>query len=217
MFRAAQVNFSKGEIAPELYARFDVDAYNAGAKRARNVIVQKYGGLTKRAGTRLVAEVFDATEATMLFPFQFSLEQAYALEFGQGYMRAHALGGNVLNEELFVTGITNAVQAVVSAAFHGYDVGDQVYLSGIAGAMGDFLNGRFWSVVAVNGDGSFTISADTSAVEAFTAATGGITRAVAPAAPPAPPVVPPPYVPPEPPYTGGGSYEPYYFGYGFTP
>ena len=210
MFRAAQVNFSKGEIAPELRARFDVDAYNAGAKRARNVIVQKYGGLTKRPGTRLVAEVFDATEATKLFPFQFSLEQAYALEFGQGYMRAHALGGNVLNEELAVTGITNAAQAVVSAAFHGYAVGDQVYLSGIAGALGDFLNGRFWDVVSVRGVGDFTINADTSALAVFTAATGGITRVGAPAPPPAPPVVPPPYAPSEPPYTGGGSYEPSY-------
>ena len=55
MFRAGQPNFSRGEIGPELRGRFDVDAYSAGLEAARNVIVLKYGGLTKRPGTRLVA------------------------------------------------------------------------------------------------------------------------------------------------------------------
>lgn len=204
MFRAGQVNFSKGEIGPQLYGRFDVDAYAAALKSARNVIVMKYGGVTKRPGMRLVAEVLDDSEPTRLMPFAFSLTQTYALEFGQGYMRPCANGGVILNEELEITAITNGLNAQITAAFHGYAVGEQVYLTGIDGALGDFLNGRFWTIQAVYDDDNFTIDADTSSQAVFSGADGGITRTVEPDPDPAPPVVPPPVDPPAPPSTGGG-------------
>jgi len=57
-FRTGSANFSKGEIAEELIGRVDVAAYQTALRRARNVIVLKYGGITKRPGTRLVAEVY---------------------------------------------------------------------------------------------------------------------------------------------------------------
>ena len=63
-FRAAQTNFSRGEIAPHLYGRFDVEAWNSAVRKARNVMVLKYGGLTKRPGTQLVGEVLDPSGAT---------------------------------------------------------------------------------------------------------------------------------------------------------
>lgn len=96
-FRASQTNFSRGEIAPHLYGRFDVDAWQSGLKQARNVFVLKYGGVCKRPGTELVAEVIDATGDNRLIPFQFSLTQAYALEWGDGYMSPIANGGRVLD------------------------------------------------------------------------------------------------------------------------
>ena len=96
-YRAAKPNFSKGELADDLLGRFDVEAYGAGLKRARNVIIMKYGGITKRPGTRLVAEVHDDSQAIRLIPFQFSIDQAYVLEMGHNYMRPAALGGVVLD------------------------------------------------------------------------------------------------------------------------
>lgn len=93
-FRQFQPNFSRGELAPDLYGRFDADAWGAAVKRAKNVIVLKYGGLTKRPGTQLVGTVISGT-VQRLVPFQFSLEQSYALEFGNGYMAPCALGGRV--------------------------------------------------------------------------------------------------------------------------
>lgn len=96
-FRAAQVNFSRGEIGPHLYGRFDVDAWQSGLKKARNVFVLKYGGVTKRPGMEFVAEVIDAAHDNRLIPFQFSLTQAYALEFGHLYMSPCADGGRVLD------------------------------------------------------------------------------------------------------------------------
>lgn len=203
MTRLAQVNFSKGEVSDEIAARFDVAAYSSGAKRARNVRVMKYGGLAKRLGTHFVAEVRDASKPVRLIPFQFSLDQAYALELGQGYMRPAALGGMVLEEELVITGITSAAQATIAAAYHGYSVGDDVYLKGGDGNMGRLLNNRFWRVVAVPDSGHFAIAADTTGV-AFTGWEGGIVRGAPPSPPDPPPVVNPPVDPPPPPHTGGG-------------
>ncbi len=200
-FRIGQPNFSKGEIGPELSGRFDVDSYQSSVRKARNVHVRKYGGLTKRPGTRFVADVKDGTAPVRLVPFQFSLTQTYALELGQGYMRVAANGGMVLNEQLAITAITNAVKAQITAAYHGYSVGDQVFLSGIAGALGDFLNGRIAPVTDVVNANSFKIGIDTTEQAAFSSATGGITRTGAPGPDPTPPVVPPPVDPPEPPDT----------------
>lgn len=215
-FRSAQPNFSKGELAPHLHGRFDVDAYQSAVKRARNVMVLKYGGLTKRPGTHLVAEVLDYSKPNRLLPFQFSLTQTYALEMGQGYMSPCATGGRLIEAELAITGITNAANAQISAAFHGYSVGNRVFLTGIAGPLGDFLNGRVWKVVAVASGNVFSIDANTTGLAPFTSADGGTTRTEAPGADPAPPVVPPVVPPPTPPVVApGGSWKrDYYQGIG---
>lgn len=198
-FRSAQSNFSRGEIAPHLYGRFDVEAWSSAVRKARNVMVLKYGGLTKRPGTELVAEVLDMSTGNRLLPFQFSLTQTYALEMGQGYMSPCADGGRLVETELLITGITSDAQARITAAFHGYSVGENVYLNGIEGEIGELLNGRVWEVTSVVGDSAFTINAVTSGLAAFTSATGGITRTVAPDPDPPAPVVPPVVPPPTPP------------------
>lgn len=97
-FRLAQANFSRGELAPQLYGRFDVDAYQSAVKLARNVMVLKFGGLAKRPGTFLVDEVA-GDGPHRLISFQFSLTQAYALEFGNSYMSPCAEGGRVVGAE----------------------------------------------------------------------------------------------------------------------
>lgn len=204
MFRAGQPNFSRGVLSEHLHGRFDVDAYSAGLKQGTNVIILKYGGLTKRPGTRLVAEVIDGSEPTRIIPFQFSLTQTYALEMGQGYMSPCALGGRLVEEELEIANITNAANAEIEAAFHDYAVGEKVYLTRIEGEIGDRLNGRFWNVMSVIDENRFTIDADTTGLDPFTSAEGGIVRTEAPDPPPAPPVVPPPVDPTPPPSTGGG-------------
>lgn len=198
-YRAAQVNFSRGEIAPALHGRFDVDAWASGLKQARNVCVLKYGGVTKRPGTRLVGEVLDSSQPNRILPFQFSLTQTYALEMGQGYMSPCAFGGRLVEEEIAITAITNAANAQITAAFHGLVVGDYWYISGVNGALGDFLNGRKWRVMSVVDDSNFTIDANTAGLAMFSGSTGGITRVSTPVAP-TPPVVPPvvaPEVPPD--------------------
>ena len=129
-FRAAKPNFSKGELADDLLGRFDVDAYQAGLKRARNVIIMKYGGITKRPGTRLVAEVHDASAPVRLVPFQFSIDQAYVLEMGQYYMRPAALGGIVLDGDDHVV-VTSPYTGAQLAELDYEQSADVVYLAHI--------------------------------------------------------------------------------------
>lgn len=202
MLRAGLLNFSKGELSEELIARVDVPSYNAGTKRARNVVILKYGGLTKRLGTRFIAEAWNGDEPVRLFPFQFSLTQAYALELGQGYMRPAARGGLVLETPLKITAITKAANAQITAALHGYSIGQQVYFSGNEGMTE--INGRFGIVQAVIDENNFTVNIDSRLFSDFTGSTEGQVNITPPADPP-PTTTPDPTPPdPTPPYTGGG-------------
>jgi hypothetical protein len=203
-YRAALLNFTKGEISPELEGRFDLSAYQAGLRRARNVTVRRTGGVSKRMGTRFVTECLSTTAA--LLPFQFSDEQGYALEMGQAYMRPLALGGAVLEEGLKITAITKEAQAKISIAFHGYLVGQQVYLrseDSVAFGMHEILD-RWLTVVAVDSAGQFTVDIDSTNFTDFGVDVGTV-RVGAPPAPPAAPAVPPPATPPAPPEVGSGS------------
>jgi hypothetical protein len=205
MPRIAQVNFSKGELGPQLYGRFDVDAWQSALRRARNVIVMKYGGVTKRPGTRLVGPVLDSSQPTRLVPFQFSMTQTYALEMGQGYMAPCALGGRVLETEQAVSAISNAAQAQVTIAWHGFAAGDLIHFSGVSGGMGALLNYRSWTVVAVVDANTVTINADTRACAPFSGCTGGSANAAPPVVVAPPPVPAPAPVPPVlPVFYGGG-------------
>lgn len=199
-YRAALLNFSKGEISPELESRFDLPAYQAAARRARNVKIKRTGGLAKRMGTRFVIEAKDPN--ARLVPFQFSDEQAYALEMGQGYMRPLALGGAVLEEGLKITAITKAANAQVTAAFHGYSVGDLVYFESIEGMVE--INNRFSTVLTVPTDNTFTVGIDSTNFSTFVSDTGTVNPGPPPALP-ADPVVPPVLVPPPEPEVGSGS------------
>jgi len=203
--RIPQVNFSKGELGPQLYGRFDVDAWQSALRKARNVIVMKYGGVTKRPGTRLVGAVVNATEPTLLVPFQFSMTQTYALEMGQGYMAPCALGGRILENEQRITAITNAANAQLTIAYNGFAVGDLIYIDGVAGGMGSVLNYRTWTVTAVIDANTITINANTAACAAFSGCTGGTANTAPPIVVP-PPTVPPPAAAPSAPVVsyGGG-------------
>lgn len=50
-----QRSMAAGELAPALHARADQVKYVTGLRRCRNFIVQRGGGVTNRAGTRLIA------------------------------------------------------------------------------------------------------------------------------------------------------------------
>jgi hypothetical protein len=173
-----QRSFSGGEIAPSLYARADTTKYATGLRACRNCLIMRHGGAQNRAGTQFVAEVKDSTKTVRLIPFIFNSDQTYVLEFGDGYMRVHRNGEQLRLTAQNITGITNANPCVFTyAGSDTYAADDEVYISGITGAIGTYLNGRNFKVGTVNaGANTFTLKyMDGTAVDstAFGAYTSG--------------------------------------------
>ena len=195
-------NFSKGEIAPELQARLDTSQYEAAAKKVKNFIIQRYGGLSFRQGFRFVAEVDNVAHSIKYIPFQYNMEQAYIMVLQDANFRLLTKGGLVLEVDNLITAITKEATPLVTAANHGYIVGQKVFLSGIVGMTQ--LNGRSALVTAVVDANNFRIGINTTTYGTFVSSSGTAagTPPVVPPAGTVPPV--PPALPPVPPVTDGG-------------
>lgn len=128
-----QVSFTSGEVAPSLHARTDLARYQTGLKTCRNFLIHAHGGVSNRPGTVNVGPTRSAAQKARLIPFEFNTEQAYALEFGDQYMRVVKNGGHLLEAAVNITGATQANPVVVTAAAHGYSNGDEVYIAGVVG------------------------------------------------------------------------------------
>jgi hypothetical protein len=163
-YRVPLVSFAKGEIAPELYNRVDVAAYQASAKRARNVIGMRYGGLTMRPGTEFVGLV-RGNSPTRLMPFQVSLDDEYLLELGDEYMRPAADGGYVLEEARAITAVATGGSTTITAPGHGWTVGDDVAITGVSGTIP--LNGQVGRVIAASAS-TATLSVNSAGWPAYT-------------------------------------------------
>lgn len=79
--------FNAGEFSPLMAARVRIDKYVNALRKCFNMIPIVQGGVTRRPGTMFVAEVKDSSRVTRLIPFEFSVTQAYMLEFGNNYIR----------------------------------------------------------------------------------------------------------------------------------
>ncbi|QDP57959.1 MAG: hypothetical protein Unbinned2189contig1000_44 [Prokaryotic dsDNA virus sp.] len=93
----AKQNFTAGEITPRLSGRTDLGRYDNAAQIVENFLVQPHGGLGRRPGTQFIREVKTSSAKTRLIPFQFNVEQAYILEFGNQYFRVYKDGGIVVS------------------------------------------------------------------------------------------------------------------------
>ena len=92
-----QMSFNAGELSPQLDGRIDIEKYKKGCRILENFIPKIHGPASKRTGTRHVAEVKDSSKTVKLVSFEFNVEQAYILEFGDLYMRVYKNGGQVLS------------------------------------------------------------------------------------------------------------------------
>lgn len=90
-------NFTAGELTPRLFGRTDLGRYDNGAETIQNFLVQPHGGLSRRPGTKFVREVKTSANEVRLIPFQFNVEQAYILEFGNNYFRIYKDAGIVVS------------------------------------------------------------------------------------------------------------------------
>lgn len=80
-------NFNAGEFSPLLAGRVTYEKYPNAASLLRNFIPTTQGPIIRRGGTRFVHETKTSSNRTLLIPFEFSVTQAYMLEFGNFYVR----------------------------------------------------------------------------------------------------------------------------------
>lgn len=86
----AIVSFNSGEFSPLMAGRTDLKYYQSACKKAVNFIPTPQGPARFRGGTEFVAEVKDSSHRTWLGRFEFNVEQAYVLEFGDRYIRFYS-------------------------------------------------------------------------------------------------------------------------------
>src|SRR3990172_8026943 len=120
-----QSNFNGGEFSPLLYGRVDVDRYKTGLKTCLNYLPTVQGPITRRPGTKFVFPTKDNGIAR-LQSFEFSITQAYMLEFGNTYIRFFKDNANITNTPITITGATQANPVVITAVAHGFSNGFRV-------------------------------------------------------------------------------------------
>jgi hypothetical protein len=93
----SQNSFAGGCFSPSIFPRVDLDKYRTGVKTLDNFTVHPYGGISNRPGFRYVNTVKNAAQDSILVNFVFSEIEAYALEFGDQYIRFYTDGAQIQN------------------------------------------------------------------------------------------------------------------------
>ena len=145
MARIHQRSFGGGIVAPEVFGRIDLNHFQTGLADCKNFYPLSHGPAANRPGFQFVKECKDGgSTAVRVIPFIFNTSQAYALEFGNLYVRIHTEASTVLESSFNISAITLANPCVVTTATHSYTDGDEVYLTGIVGTTQ--LNGRYFKI-----------------------------------------------------------------------
>ena len=165
-------NFTGGELSPRMDMRVDVAKFKNGAATIENAIVRPHGGVVKRPGTMHVQEIKTSSdEGVVLVPFEFNTDQCYLLEFGPLYIRFYKDQGIIVSGDTrTITAISAANPGVVTYTGTDPSNGQHVIISGVAGSLGQYLNGRRFTVANVNaGANTFELSGfSTAALPAYT-------------------------------------------------
>lgn len=142
-----QHNFNAGEISPLMYARSDVAKYKNALMVCLNAFPLVQGGWTRRPGEYYVAPT-KANGAARMVRFEFSITQAYEIEFGNGYCRFYMNHGAIENASQAITAVTRANPGVLTYVGADPANGDDIEVAGVVGMTQ--LNGRRFTVGGVN-------------------------------------------------------------------
>lgn len=85
-----QSGFNSGELTRKMDGRSDLEIYRNGCSLLENFYVLPQGGVERRVGTEYLAKTASTVageKRARLIPFIFSASQAYACEFGDGYIK----------------------------------------------------------------------------------------------------------------------------------
>lgn len=92
-------SFNAGELSPLMSARSDFTKYNNGCRLLRNMFVLSQGPVSRRPGTKYIADAEDPNVVARLIPFEYSRTDSYAMEFGDNIIRFYRNGGQILDDD----------------------------------------------------------------------------------------------------------------------
>lgn len=141
-------SFAGGEITPELFGRVDLTKFQTGMQLLQNFVPLPHGPFTRRAGTKYVLEAKDSTRPVRVIPFEFSVDQTVAIEFGHLYCRFHIGGQTLVETAISVTSVVLGPTNGLNVNAHGYTTGDWVFYIGGVGV--DILKGRACIVTVID-------------------------------------------------------------------
>lgn len=147
-------NFVSGELSPNMWGRTELPVVKNGCKRVRNFIMATQGPADFRPGFMLAHHTRRDKIANGI-KFEFNDEQAYGLEFTEGYLRFYKDDAIIVESDKTITGITQASPGVITSAGHGYASGDEIFITGVKGMTE--LNGNSYLVVYI-GANTFSLT-----------------------------------------------------------
>lgn len=174
MTQTLQPSFTGGEVSKAIQSRIDIAKYATALKICENFYVKAEGGVSNRHGLELIAPCKYRDKRARQLPFQFSLTQTYALEFGDLYMRVIKDGATVLETNQTITALAATAGRQVTISAHGYANDDWVFITGT----GTDVDNRFWRVTGATTN-TFTLESvldDTAAPAGESAAAGSCGR-----------------------------------------
>lgn len=121
------IGFTAGELSPWLSCRFDLQAYQRGASLLENFMVQPYGGLKRRHGTKWVE--YASSGPIKLFAFRFNESDVILLEFSTGKIRFFKNGTLIANDGATYTLATPWTTESVIDSLHFVQLNDVVYIT----------------------------------------------------------------------------------------
>ena len=144
--------FSTGEISPSLFGRVDLKQFQFGAATMKNFFVNFKGGASSRAGTAFIGRCKQpgSADPPRDIRFQFNIEQSYALEFGDFYMRVKFRGGYITETSFEIFGISNSLPVEITVPGHNFINGDWIFI--FSGGNVEELAGQAYIVDRVDGD-----------------------------------------------------------------
>lgn len=155
-----------GYISPRMRGRIDLDFYKQSLDYILNYIVTPQGEVNYRPGSIFVASTRNNNRARLV-PFIYNTEQAYVIEMTDQFMRFYKDRGLITDTPKTITAITKAATAQVTAAGHGFLVGEPIYFNNVLGM--HQINGLEGSVASVIDANNFTVNINTTGFSTYTA------------------------------------------------
>lgn len=78
-FSPSVKSFTTGQVSPRMEARSKFAKYDSSCRILENMFVHTQGPVSRRPGTRYIADVNDSTSEVRVIPFVVSTDDSYAL------------------------------------------------------------------------------------------------------------------------------------------